>query len=114
MRLSDETLTDANEYLNAIYEDLSQINDILTFEDPTLTLEGTALFYSGFEVTSNLEPIYLQALCRMALFHGLFERNFQKVEEVIVDTYIMSDTDYGIFHNLSNDSSFEEDDDYIT
>ena len=31
LRLSDETLIDASEYINAVYEDLSQINEILSF-----------------------------------------------------------------------------------
>jgi hypothetical protein len=59
LRLSDETLIDASEYLNAVYEDLSQINEILSFQDPTLTIEGTVLFYNGFEVVSSLENVYL-------------------------------------------------------
>jgi hypothetical protein len=59
LKVSDETQVDASEYMHAIYEDLSQINDILSFHDPTLTLEGTALFYSGFEVVSTLEPVYI-------------------------------------------------------
>ena len=82
--------------MHAIYEDFSQINDILSLQDPTLILEGTALFFSGFEVTSSLEPIYLQALSRVASFHGLFERSFARMEEVIVDGYHMDPKSYGL------------------
>ena len=96
LKLSEETSVDACEYMHAIYEDLSQINDILSLQDPTLILEGTALFFSGFEVTSSLEPIYLQALSRVASFHGLFERSFARMEEVIVDGYHMDPKSYGL------------------
>jgi len=47
----------------------------MSIHEPTLTIEGTALFYSGFEVVSSLEPVYLQALTRLVLFHGLFDRS---------------------------------------
>jgi hypothetical protein len=75
LKLSDETLIDGSEYLNGVYEDFSQITEILSFQDPCLTIEGTALFYSGFEVLSSLEPVFLQALGRLGLFHGIFEKS---------------------------------------
>jgi hypothetical protein len=107
LRLSEETLIDASEYLNAVYDDLSQINDILSFHDPTLSIEGTALFYEGFEVLSSLEPIYLQALSRLALFHGFFDGD----DKVIVDSFELDQNELSLAEEC--DSSFEADDEYV-
>lgn len=113
VHLSDETLIDASEYLNAVYEDLTQINEILSFQDSSLIIEGTALFFNAFEVSSSLEPVYLQALVRVGMMHGLFDRSSAKTDEVIIDTFSVSQ-DYGLALAKSCDSSFEADDDYIT
>lgn len=56
---SDEVVIDACEFMHAIYDDLSQINEMLSLNNPSITLEGTAFFYSAFEVVSSLEPVYL-------------------------------------------------------
>ena len=46
--LSEKVLLDASEFVNAVYEDMSQINEILTLKNNTLQIEGTALFFKGF------------------------------------------------------------------
>ncbi len=48
LHFSDELLIDASEFLNSIYEDLTQINEMLSFNDPTLSIEGTAMFFNGY------------------------------------------------------------------
>ena len=57
--LSDEVVIDACEFMHAIYDDLSSINEMLSLNDPSIQLEGTAFFYNAFEVVSSLEPVYL-------------------------------------------------------
>lgn len=57
--LSDEVVIDACEFMHAIYDDLSQINEMLSLNDQSVRLEGTAFFFSAFQVVSSLEPIYL-------------------------------------------------------
>ena len=56
---SEKLLIDASEFLNAVYDDMSQINDLLTLKDHTLMLEGTAMFFKGFTVVSSLEATYM-------------------------------------------------------
>ena len=46
---------DASEFLNAVYEDMSHINEILTLKEQTLVIEGCALLYKGFVVANTLE-----------------------------------------------------------
>lgn len=44
----------------------------------------------------------------------MFERSIVCSEEVVVDSFTIDQNDYGLNYNLSADSSFEEDDDYIS
>lgn len=75
---------DASEFLNAVYEDMTQINDILTLKEPTLIIEGVALFYRGFPLASSLEGRpYLQPLRRIANIYDLFEKSSEEVQSVI-------------------------------
>ena len=60
-----------------------------------------------------MEPVYLQALSRAALFHGFFERSFINAEEVIVDTFSLETTEYGITEAVSADSSLCGDEEYV-
>ena len=108
--LSDEVVIDACEFMHAIYDDLSQINEMLSLNNPSLQLEGTAFFFSAFEVVSSLEPIYLQALTRAATLHGMLERTNIDGNKVIVDTLGFQEATNGIEGNVgANDSSDEED-----
>jgi hypothetical protein len=59
LTLSEEYAVDAQEFLHAVYEDLTPINEILTLQDQCLSIEGAAVFYSGFEIVSSLQPVYL-------------------------------------------------------
>ena len=56
--LSDEIVIDACEFMHAIYDDLSQINEMLNLKNPSIQLEGTSFYFNAFEVVSSLEPIY--------------------------------------------------------
>ena len=57
---NDRFLIDACEFMNAVYEDMSQINDIVSIKKiQTLIPEGVVLFYQGFIVINSLEPKYL-------------------------------------------------------
>lgn len=46
--------------MNAIYEDMTGINEIFSLKQmPTLLIEGTCLFYKGYLITSTLEPRFM-------------------------------------------------------
>ena len=101
--------------MHAIYDDLAQINEMLSLNDASLVIEGTALFFNAFEVASSLEPVYLQALTRAAIFHGFLERTYVDAEKVIVDTFTIEEARYGIMGDIgSGDSSLSEDEKYIS
>lgn len=73
--------------MNAVYEDMTQINDIMTIRDPTLLIEGVALFYKGFQIVSSLKnETYLQALIRLANQYDLFEKH-QEEEESYIESF---------------------------
>ena len=96
--------------MHAIYDDLSQINEMLSLNSPSIQLEGTAFFFNAFEVISSLENIYLQALTRAAGLHGMLERTNIDGNKVVVDTICIKERQYGIEGNVGqNDSSDEED-----
>jgi hypothetical protein len=54
-RYSEKLLIDTCEYLNAIYDDHSQINEILTIKHQSTMIEGCAFFHKGFLVINQLE-----------------------------------------------------------
>ena len=108
--LNEEVVIDACEFMHAIYDDLSQINEMLSLNSPSIQLEGTAFFFNAFEVVSSLENIYLQALTRAAVLHGMLERTNIDGNKVVVDTICIRERQYGIEGNVGqNDSSDEED-----
>ena len=108
-------MIDASEFMHAIYDDLAQINEMLSLNDPSLSIEGTALFFNAFEVVSSLELVYLQALTRAANFHGFLERTYVDAEKVIVDTFTIEEARYGIVGDVgSGDSSLSEDEKYVS
>ena len=82
-------MIDACEFMHAIYDDLSSINEMISMTSPSLMLEGTAFFFDAFEVVSSLEPALLQGLTRCAAFHGMLERSNIDGSKVIVDTMKM-------------------------
>ena len=110
MPLSDEVVIDACEFMHAIYDDLSQINEMLSLNNPSLQLEGTAFFFSAFEVVSSLEPIYLQALTRAATLHGMLERTNIDGNKVVVDTVGFREAMNGLEGNVGNNDSSDEED----
>ena len=110
LQLQDELVVDANEFMHAIYDDLSQINEMLSLNNPSVILEGTAFFFNAFEVVSSLEPVYLQALTRAATFHNMLERTNIDGNKVIVETMAIQEENYGLEGNVGQaDSSDEED-----
>ena len=114
LQLSDELVVDASEFMHAIYDDLSQINEMVSLNDPSLVIEGTAFFFNTFEIASSLEPVYLQALTRAAMFHGFLERTYVDAEKVIVDAFSIEEARYGMYGDVgSADSSLSEDEKYI-
>jgi len=95
MNLRSPLLIDASEFLNALYEDLSQINDILTLKDPTLLLEGACLFYKGVLLSNTLTEEYLRPLLRLSNMHDLFEKT-QLSEEAIIEVIYYESTEEDI------------------
>ena len=60
LNIPDSYLIDACEFMNAIYEDMSQINELISIhKQQALVPEGFCLFYKGFLVVNSLEPRYL-------------------------------------------------------
>ncbi len=55
LNLSEKLLIDASEFLNAVSEDMSQINEILTLADQTLLLEGSCFFFKGHVLANSLK-----------------------------------------------------------
>ena len=101
---------DASEFMHAIYDDLSQINEMLSLNSPSLTLEGTAFFFNAFQVVSSLEPLYLQALTRAATFHNMLERSNIDGNKVVVEVISLQPANYGLESQVNQpDSSDEED-----
>ena len=88
--LSDKLLMDASEFLNAVYDDMSQINELLTLKDQTLLIEGASMFFRGFKVVNSLESIYLNALIRVCNLNDLFERASSAPEETIIDYFYLN------------------------
>ncbi len=75
LNLSEKILIDASEFINAVYEDMSQINEILTLKDQTLLIEGACLFFKGHTLVNSLKsPTYLTPLLAIANIHDLFEK----------------------------------------
>ena len=89
MNLSEKLLIDASEFLNAVYEDMSQINEILTLKDHTLVIEGSVLFYKGFTIVNSLENTYMKPLIRIANLYDMFERSNSSSEEVVIDYFYL-------------------------
>ena len=60
---NERMLIDACEFLNAIYEDMAGINDLFSLKEaPCLTVEGTVLFYKGYQIVNTCEPRMLAAV----------------------------------------------------
>ena len=112
MNLSEKLLLDASEFLNAIYDDMSQINDILTLKDQTLSIEGAVLFYKGFQIVNTLDMNYIAPLLRIANMNDLFERSPASQDEVIIDYFSLRPNHQDI-QILSPDLSMIADDDHI-
>mmetsp|Transcript_18743 Transcript_18743/g.17873 ORF Transcript_18743/g.17873 Transcript_18743/m.17873 type:complete len:243 (-) Transcript_18743:1528-2256(-) len=86
---SEKIMIDASEFLNAIYDDMSQINEILTLKDQTLMIEGTVLFYKGFNVVNTLQECYLRQVVRVMNLYDLLERSDYSQEEVIIEYFYL-------------------------
>ena len=57
---NERLVIDFSEFMNAIYEDMSGINELFSIKSmPTLLIEGTCLFYKGYVFTNTLEPRFM-------------------------------------------------------
>jgi hypothetical protein len=110
LKLSEKILLDASEFINAVYEDMSQINEILTLKDQTLLIEGVALFYKGYPISNSLNPTYLNPAIALANYHDLFEKTSLQ-EESIIDTFYVDGNAGGA--DIDCDLSEEADDEYM-
>lgn len=100
--------------MNAVYEDMSQINEILTLKDPTLLIEGVALFYRGIPLVNSglaCEP-YLNGLVRLANLNDMFEKTSPSEESIIDFLWVKPKDTKGIM-DLSADFTEEADDEYM-
>lgn len=71
---NERLLIDACEFLNAIYEDMTQINELFSLKEMnTLLIEGVVMFHEGFQVVNTLEPRYLSQVLLKAKSYGLFD-----------------------------------------
>lgn len=88
---SDRLLIDAIEFMNAIYEDMTQINEIISIKMiQALVPEGVALFYKGYLIVNTLEPRYLSKVILKCKLHRLFEQGSvprQAQAEILLDLF---------------------------
>ena len=113
MNLSEKLLLDASEFLNAVYEDTSQINEILTLQDPTLLLSGAALFYQGLSLSNSLPSKYLTAVLSLANYYDLFEKTAETSEQILDYFYAFDDTRDLHACDVSAEVSDEADDEHM-
>lgn len=60
LAVSEKLLIDASEFLNSIYEEMTQINELISLKNhPALIPEGICMFYNGFLIVNSLEAKYL-------------------------------------------------------
>jgi len=88
---NDRLLIDAFELMNAIYEDMTQINEIVSIKKiQALVPEGVALFYKGFLIVNTLEPRYLSKVLMKCRVHRVFEEGSvpsQLQPEIFLDMF---------------------------
>lgn len=112
LNFSDKLLIDATEFLNAVYEDLTTINEILTLKPQTLLLEGTCLLFQGHTLASSLKhPSYLTPLLAICNMHDLFEKTTSELESFI--DYFYVDGKAAGNADLSCDLSEEADEEHM-
>jgi hypothetical protein len=73
---SERLLLDAHEFSNAIYEDMTFINELVSIKDPitgSLVPEGFAIFFRGFKVCSSLPPRLMGKVIQQCQMLRLFE-----------------------------------------
>ena len=74
LSVSDKILVDAYEFMNAIYEDMNQINELISIKQfQALIPEGVCMFYKGFLVVSCLEPKFLSKIILKCKMNRIFE-----------------------------------------
>lgn len=74
MAVQDKLLIDASEFLNSIYEDLYQINELVSLKKhPALIPEGLCIFYNGFLIVNNLQPKFLSKVLLQMKTHNLMK-----------------------------------------
>lgn len=73
--------------MNTIYEDLAQINEIISLKEQSLLIEGTAFFFNAFEMFSTLDSEYLKILSRGLKAHSMLDRSSADSQKVIVDVF---------------------------
>jgi hypothetical protein len=55
LAISDKLLIDACEFLNSIYEEMFQINELISLKKhPALIPEGICMFYNGYLIVNSL------------------------------------------------------------
>ena len=60
--------------MNAIYEDMSQINDLISVKNyQSLIPEGVCMFYKGYLIVSCLEPKFLSKIILKCKQNRIFE-----------------------------------------
>ena len=59
--------------MNAIYEDMSQVNELISIKKQQgLVPEGICLFYKGYLIVNSLEPKYLSKIMQKASKDSVF------------------------------------------
>lgn len=88
LALSDKILIDASEFLNAIYEDMSVINELITIKkQQALIPEGVCLFYKGYLIVNSLQPKYLSKVFQRCKLHNMFEQPSMGSPQIVVDYF---------------------------
>jgi hypothetical protein len=75
LALTDNLLIDACEFLNSIYEDMSQINELISLKkSPALVPEGVCMFFNGYLVVNSLQTKFLGKVVQKLKANNLLEQ----------------------------------------
>ena len=79
---SDKIVLDMCEIMNGLYDEQTNLLSVL---DPTTQIEGSALFFKNHLIQNTLDQEYLEAVLKVGMLYGLFERDSSRAEKGIVE-----------------------------
>ena len=62
------------EYLNTLWDDHMQVNDILTIRDPSTMIQSACLFYKGYLVCNRCDSNSLNYISKMNTIYKIHDK----------------------------------------